>query len=538
MSEAAAEPRRTRVAPTLAVVGVAVALALGTALWWASAQDLERLDSAQEERAERIAEVTRLLIEQRVARGIAALRSVAAAGDVQQGVIDESRSAVLRALRPFGGEFSQVTTIVTDVEGEALGWSTPMAMLGFEGAPQQPLGSVARPRWEFTGGDLAVLMDTPIEDDLRVVGFARGIVRVGRLFVGSVSADLEVPVALVYRGEVVHHTFPTAPPFEDPGADSDLFRSRFEAQGALYDVAFRRLELHGETLWVGAGMRREQAEAAHARYVAVLGGVSLASLLAVLVAVGAFLVYSEKGERLRRQRDEERERSEGLSDRLEHLTAVVHDIKAPVSGIQLRCEGLVEDGPDTATRAALERIIDTCERLNLYLVNVLTAARAEEGGIPVEARITLAAGLIDEVMERVEPQAERKGVLLGSACDDELGALPLDPQLIERALVNLAANAIEVTPAGGRVSLYARLEADCAVIGVSDTGPGFRAFDPAHAFSQERPQVKDSSLRSGSTGFGLYIVGRIAAAHGGRAEARNLAGGGADVRMIFPSQQT
>jgi signal transduction histidine kinase len=100
--------------------------------------------------------------------------------------------------------------------------------------------------------------------------------------------------------------------------------------------------------------------------------------------------------------------------------------------------------------------------------------------------------------------------------------------------VNLAANAIEVTPAGGRVSLYARQERGSAVLGVTDTGPGFQTFDPAQAFSQERPQVKDSSLRSGSTGFGLYIVGRIAAAHGGRAEARNLEGGGADVRMIFP----
>ena len=270
------------------------------------------------------------------------------------------------------------------------------------------------------------------------------------------------------------------------------------------------------------------------RYVAVLTGVGGVAFLAVLVAVGGFLGYNEKGERLRRQRDEERRRSEGLTDRLGHLTAVVHDIKAPVSGIQLRCEGLVEDEEDEGTRAALDRIIDTCERLNLYLVNVLTAARAEEGGILADAKLTLVPGLVDEIIERAEPQAERKGVTLSVNCEEGLSPFPLDPQLIERALFNLVVNAIEATPAGGLVEISVRREGATIVLGVSDAGPGFTDFDPAQAFSQERPKVKDSSLRSGSTGFGLYIVGRIAQAHGARAEAFNREGGGAEVRIVFP----
>jgi two-component system OmpR family sensor kinase len=104
--------------------------------------------------------------------------------------------------------------------------------------------------------------------------------------------------------------------------------------------------------------------------------------------------------------------------------------------------------------------------------------------------------------------------------------------LLERALDNLIANAIKFSPEGGRVELAVREVDGRAVCAVRDHGPGVPEAELPSLF---RPLFRGSNAsRAEGHGLGLAIVQRVARAHGGDVEARNVEGGGLLVQLLLP----
>jgi signal transduction histidine kinase len=112
-----------------------------------------------------------------------------------------------------------------------------------------------------------------------------------------------------------------------------------------------------------------------------------------------------------------------------------------------------------------------------------------------------------------------------------------DPNRLEQALQNLAANAVRHTPAGGRVRLRADRVADGVRLTVEDTGPGIppehlpRVFDRFYKVDESRT---GTPLPSGS-GLGLSIVQAIVRRHGGHITAGNADTGGARFEIVLPA---
>ncbi|NJN64634.1 MAG: hypothetical protein HC882_06975 [Acidobacteria bacterium] len=475
---------------TLVVVAAAVGIALGAVLWWTARHDRARQDAAQRESASRLAQVARLLLSERIERGRAVLRAIASSGEVRQSLMDGNQPGLLKALGTFSADFGSLMVIVTGADDRLMAWSSPLAIVTLGDETGANPGAAGEPVWGIVGGDLALIVDEPVELHGRALGWIRGAIFAGRFFVTQTTDDLGgIPIAIVFKGDVAHHTFPATPVLPELGdasVDDVAYGQCDDGETGLYDVAVRALDVGGQTIGVAAGVSRTGAQAAGRRYAVLLALVGGGALLATLSVVGAHLFFSQQRARLILQRDSARRRSAGLSDRLAHLTAVVHDIKAPVSGIQLRTEGLIESSAEPATRSALTRIVDTCERLNLYLVNVLTAARAEDGTLALSRKAVLLPGLVEEAAERFQPQAERRRVALGTSCESSLPAIDADAVLLSRALENLAANALDVSEPGTRVTLFARRENGGFAIGVADEGPGFRSFEPEDAFTHDQ----------------------------------------------------
>ncbi len=521
----------------LTVVALAVAAALAVILGLSWRHEMQRLDEGRRQAAGQLVQVARILMHRRVDQGRMLVKAVAESHAIQQALATRHPARLDRALSTFRADLGAYYLVITDSAGKTLTWSNPLAALALATAASP--GSAKTESTAVIAGDLAVVVEEPVVAAGRRLGTVRAGILVGRLFFEQTSTDLDAPLAVYRQGRLLHHTFPADPP--PPGGDphsAAIFRTWSPSAGDPgFEIAYLpETGPAGSKLWLAAGASREPLREARRRYLVLVSALGAGGLALVMLSVGGFVIIGGRRERrLRRQRDEALHRSEGLSDRLSHLTAVVHDIKAPLGGIQLRCESLAEESDDAEVRAALDQVIDACEKLNLYLVNVLTAARAEEGPIVPQQGVVLVPGLLEEVAEHVATVAQRRGITLTTQADEDLPPLHADTLLIERALWNLASNALAATPRGGRVTLFAERDGTARLrIGVRDTGPGFGALPVEQVFSRARPAVRNASLRAGSTGLGLFIVARIAEAHGGRAVAQHRPEGGAEVAMILP----
>jgi two-component system OmpR family sensor kinase len=202
-----------------------------------------------------------------------------------------------------------------------------------------------------------------------------------------------------------------------------------------------------------------------------------------------------------------------IADQRELLAAVSHEIRTPLGHMRILLESAREKKLDEPLVADLELEVLEIDRL---VGQLLAGSRLDFGTI--DRRSLDAADLAALALERAGLPADKLEVTTSDV------SLEGDPTLLARALANLLDNAERHAGGAARVGVHA---GDTGVVfEVDDRGPGFSAEDLPRAFESF---YRGRERGHGSLGLGLSLVRRIAVAHGGRAWAENLPGGGARV---------
>jgi two-component system sensor histidine kinase KdpD len=102
---------------------------------------------------------------------------------------------------------------------------------------------------------------------------------------------------------------------------------------------------------------------------------------------------------------------------------------------------------------------------------------------------------------------------------------------MEQALNNLLLNAAAYTPEGTAVEISVAASPAELTLTVADHGPGLPPESLPHLFDKF---YRAPGAPAGGTGLGLSIVKGFVEAHGGRVEARNREGGGAQFTIYLP----
>jgi signal transduction histidine kinase len=234
--------------------------------------------------------------------------------------------------------------------------------------------------------------------------------------------------------------------------------------------------------------------------------------------------------------DELRRLGETLNQMLDRLEAALererafvddasHELRTPLALHKAELElALRYGGSREELRASIASAIEEADRLSALAENLLVIARSDKGKLHVEPEPLEVAALFATVVQRMSDRARDANRTLDVDEPDGL-MVEADRLRVEQALMNLLENAMR--HGRGEVSVWARTRDAVVELHVSDAGPGFPSDFLPHAF--ERFRRADAARSSEGAGLGLAIVESIAEAHGGRAEARNSPGGGADV---------
>ncbi len=143
----------------------------------------------------------------------------------------------------------------------------------------------------------------------------------------------------------------------------------------------------------------------------------------------------------------------------------------------------------------------------------------------------MSAAVFDRVAGRHERELRQRNVRLelrvGAAAEHVIG----DPDRLEQALQNLAANALRHTPDGGQITVTSSADSTAVRLTVRDSGPG---IPPEHLpLIFERFYKADAARKAADgSGLGLSIVKAIVERHGGTIAARN--DGGAVFEIALP----
>jgi signal transduction histidine kinase len=214
----------------------------------------------------------------------------------------------------------------------------------------------------------------------------------------------------------------------------------------------------------------------------------------------------------------------------EAVSALSHDLKNPLSIIQAYAD-MARDAPDDSRADYLQRIHHAAQQALGLVHNVLDAASEGRPMTPVRGPVRLNE-LVEQVVQFYEPIAEAKDIQVSCALASDQPILDADGQLLSRAIGNLLSNAIKYTPRAGTVRVSTTVGANSVSVAVTDVGSGIAPADRAQLFQKFHRRSAAQGVEG--TGLGLYIVDRIAKAHGGRVHLDSEPGRGSTFAVELP----
>jgi signal transduction histidine kinase len=260
-------------------------------------------------------------------------------------------------------------------------------------------------------------------------------------------------------------------------------------------------------------------------------------------AITALILAKEQAERTAAAERAAKERAEQANRaKTEFLANMSHELRTPLNAIigfsemmaQQRCSSnKVEQYSEYA-----KDIYKSGVHLLGVINDILDLSKIEASDMDLHEELVDLPELFESSVTMVRHRAHEAGLVLAVHKPAVLPKLWGDKRRIKQILINLLANAVKFTPAGGRVTLSAEATAARGIaIRVEDSGIGIAPENIEVALTPFMQVDSKLSRKYEGTGLGLPLVKAFVELHGGVLRLNSQLGVGTTVIAQFPAQR-
>ena len=216
---------------------------------------------------------------------------------------------------------------------------------------------------------------------------------------------------------------------------------------------------------------------------------------------------------------------------------IAHDLRTPIASLSGYAETVLCNR-EVMTQEELERflsgILTNAQSLNSLIGQLFELSKLEAKEVLPKPREIKLQEIGSRAVDEHSHTCEQKGVKLVCDVDESIEA-KLDPDMVDRVLTNLIANALRHTPEDGVIRISGERRNGKVLLSIEDTGEGIPAEDLPHLFDQFYRGDKARTREKGGAGLGLAISKRIVDLHGGDITVESELSKGTKFICEFPS---
>ncbi|SHH34751.1 HAMP domain-containing sensor histidine kinase [Ferrimonas marina] len=240
--------------------------------------------------------------------------------------------------------------------------------------------------------------------------------------------------------------------------------------------------------------------------------------------------FNALSERLEQQYDRVRSVDEMRRELLAHVS---HDLRTPLAALQgyLETWQLQHKQHGEADPRYITIAHQNAEKIHKMVDQLMELARLESDQVPMQIEPINIAELVQDVLQKYQPAAEAKQVLLDVQPKDPSLQVAADIEKLERVFTNLVDNALRHCQSGDTITVRLSARPEHLHVTVCDSGIGIPASDLPHIFDPHYKAANSVRGDSAHSGLGLAITRKLLSLHNSEIEVASQVQEGTEFRF-------